>query len=90
VITQFFINLAKSFLIWLAGIFGSADLSVLQSVKASVTSFSAQVASFGSWVDWAVLGSCITVVTGTWVVASVIKLVRAVVAHIPAIGGAGD
>jgi hypothetical protein len=89
-ITQVFINLAKSFLIWLAGLFGSADLSVLQSVKASVTSFSAQVASFGSWVDWAVLGACITGVTGTWVVASVIKLVRAVVAHIPQFGGAGD
>ena len=89
-ITQVFLNLAKSFLIWLAGCFGSTDLSVLQSVKASITSFSAQVASFGSWVDWAVLGACITAVTGTWVVSTVIKLIRAVVAHIPAFGGAGD
>lgn len=46
-------------------------------------------AGLGGWVDFVVLAVCTTIVLSTWVVAATIKLLRAVAAHIPLVGGAG-
>lgn len=43
----------------------------------------------GVWVDWGALGICLTAVGGVYVVAGLIKLARAVIAHLPMVGGAG-
>lgn len=44
----------------------------------------------GVWVEWPVLSACVAVQVGVWLTVLVIKLVRAIAAHVPAVGGAGD
>lgn len=48
------------------------------------------MAGMGAWVEWTVLAACVAVQVAIWGSVVGIKLVRAVVAHIPGFGGAGD
>lgn len=47
------------------------------------------LASLGAWIPWGVLGVCMPIVIGTYIICLVIRLARAVVAHVPFVGGAG-
>ena len=49
----------------------------------------AGIASTSSWVPWGTLGVCLAIVTTLYVASFTIKLLRAIAAHIPFIGGAG-
>lgn len=44
----------------------------------------------GVWVEWPVLAGCVAVQVGVWLSVLLIKLARAIAAHVPAFGGAGD
>ncbi|WP_137878070.1 hypothetical protein [Microbacterium sp. 4NA327F11] len=90
-ITEWFGSLVVQFLDWLATVFGPwTPPTELTDAVSAVNGLIASFSSVGVWVDWTVLGSCVVASIGVWVVVVGIKIVRAVVAHIPAFGGAGD
>lgn len=90
-ISEFFVTLFGSVVGWIADLLGPWNpppelLDASKSVNGLIHSF----AGMGAWVNWTVLGACVAAAVGTWLVVVGIKLVRAVLAHIPAFGGAGD
>lgn len=90
-ISEFFLTLAAGFVDWLAGLFGTWDPPAqLVDMAGSVAGLVGQFASLGIWVDWGVLAACVAASVATWAIVVGIKVVRAVAAHIPAFGGAGD
>lgn len=90
-ISEWFLNLAAGFVQWLAGLFGEwTPPEQLTDMAGSAGYLVGQFASLGVWVEWPVLIGCVAVSVGVWAVVVGIKLLRAVVAHIPAIGGSGD
>lgn len=90
-ISEFFLTLAAGFVSWLAGLFGEwQPPAELQDMADSAGYLVTQFASLGVWVNWPVLIGCVAASVGVWAVVVGIKLIRAVVAHFPMIGGAGD
>ena len=90
-IAEFFMSLAAGFVDWLAGLFGEWEPpAALVDMSDSIGYLWGQFASLGVWVDWGVLAACVAAALTTWAVVVGIKLVRAVVAHVPVFGGAGD
>lgn len=90
-ISEFFLGLAQQFVTWLAGLFGTwTPPQQLTDMATGVSDLVTTFASLGVWVDWGVLGGCVTAAVAAWGIVLGIKVVRAVAAHIPAIGGAGD
>ncbi|WP_449280968.1 hypothetical protein [Leucobacter sp.] len=90
-ISEFFANLAVWFVEWLASVFGEwTPPAAFTEAKTTMAELLAGFASLGVWVNWAVLGVCMLTAIAAWAVVLGIKLVRAIVAHIPVIGGAGD
>ncbi len=90
-ISEWFLNLAAGFVGWLAGLFGEwTPPAELTDMAGSAGYLMGQFASLGVWVNWPVVIGCVTASVGVWAVVVGIKLVRAVAAHIPLFGGAGD
>jgi len=90
-ISKWFLVLAVGIVEWLAGVFGVWDPPrILIDMSDGVADLLPQFASLGVWVDWAVIGACVAASVATWGIVLLIKLIRAVAAHIPAFGGAGD
>lgn len=90
-ISEWFLQLAVGFATWLAGVFGPwtppAELvDMADGAQQLVTAF----ASLGVWVPWGVIAACVAASVATWAIVVGIKLVRALAAHIPGFGGAGD
>lgn len=44
----------------------------------------------GVWVVWPVVVLCVSTVAGTWLLGFGVKALRALIAHIPFVGGKGD
>lgn len=90
-ISEWFLNLAAGFVGWLAGLFGVWEPpQVLLDMADTVSLVVSMFADFGVWVDWVVLGACVLASVATWGIVLVIKVIRAIAAHVPAFGGSGD
>lgn len=90
-ITEWFLELVAGVLGWLADAFGEWEPpQELVDASAGVNGFLANFSGLGAWVSWPVLASCVAAALLVWLTVVGIKLVRAIVAHIPAFGGAGD
>lgn len=90
-ITEWLISLSVGFVEWIASMLGPWEPpQELLDMVDGVTGILATFSSLGVWVNWVVLGGCVTVAVGVWVAVVGIKLIRAVLAHIPLFGGAGD
>ena len=90
-VTEWIVNLATSFVQWLASLFPAWDPpSQLTGMTTAVNSILGTLSGFGVWVDFTTLNSCVLAAVGVWAVVLAIKLIRAVIAHVPQFGGAGD
>ncbi|KRA23520.1 hypothetical protein ASD65_03100 [Microbacterium sp. Root61] len=90
-ISEWFLGLAVGFVQWLAGVFGEwTPPPELTGASSAVNGIIGSLAGMGVWVAWPVLGACVGAAITAWAIVVGIKLVRAVIAHIPAFGGAGD
>lgn len=90
-ITEFFIGLAAWVVGWIAGLFGEwTPPAELTQATSGLNDLMGTFASLGVWVSWPVLGACIAAAVGVWAAVLIVKLIRAVLAHIPAFGGSGD
>lgn len=90
-ITQWLIDMTLQVLSWVGSLFPAWDPPTqLTSMTQGVNDVLSGMAGFGTWVDFPTLTVCVLVQIATWVVVVLIALVRAVAAHIPLFGGAGD
>lgn len=90
-IVEWFLGLAGGFVEWLASLFGPWEPPAgLMGAVDGVASLLASMAGFGVWVDFGVLSMCVGISVASWLAVLGIKLVRAVLAHVPMFGGAGD
>lgn len=62
----------------------------LVDASKSINGLLTNMAGLGAWMNWGVLAGCVATATAAWGVVVGIKLVRAIAAHIPFLGGAGD
>lgn len=90
-IVEFFTGLGVNIAIWLASFFPT-DWEVpefLLTFDQTVNGLLAMLTGVSVWVDWTVAITCVSVVMATWVIALGVKVVRALIAHVPQFGGAG-
>lgn len=90
-ISEFFLNLAATFAVWVADLFPEwTPPTQLTDAASGMSSLLSTFSGIGAWVSFPVIGACVTAAVGTWAVVLVIKIIRAALAHVPAFGGAGD
>lgn len=89
-ITEFFIGLGLSIARWFVGLFPEWQAPAgFASLDDTVNGFFARFDGVGVWAPWGLLGVCIAVALSVWGIGLVVKLARAIAAHIPFFGGAG-
>lgn len=90
-ISEFFLGIFGWIVTALADLMGPwTPPAELVEASTRVNDLLASMAGLGAWVNWPVLIGCVAVSVGVWAVVVGIKLVRAIVAHVPMVGGAGD
>ena len=55
----------------------------------TVNSFTATLDGLGVWVNWYVVGACVTAVLASWQLFGKVKLTRVAASHVPQFGGGG-
>lgn len=89
-IVEWFMQMSGGFLDWLATLFPPVELPEwVEHPFDGVDAIVGVVVGAGTWVDFVVLGGVALAVLAVYVVGVGIRLVRAIIAHIPAIGGGG-
>jgi hypothetical protein len=91
VITDFFQNLALSFLDWLISlmpVFSDAS-GVVVTASNFLSTLVVAGASLGVWIPWQTVGICAGLVSSAYVTFLTFKAARALLAHVPFVGGAG-
>lgn len=90
-ISEWFLSMASGFVTFIAGLFGEwTPPTQLTDATGALQAVMGTFVGLGVWVDWGVLGACVTASLAAWAVVVGIKLIRALLAHVPQIGGAGD
>lgn len=89
-ILEWLLTIGTSVSGWIADLFPIWNVpAALSSPQSAVASVMSNFVGLGSWVSWPILIGCVAAVLGTWLVMFTIKLIRAVIAHVPQFGGAG-
>lgn len=90
-ISEWFLDLMAGFLGMIADAFGPWDPPAeLTDAAHGAAGVLQNWSGMGAWVEWSVLGACMAVQLGVWATVLGIKLARAIAAHVPVVGGAGD
>lgn len=90
-ITEWFISLMAGFVGMLGDAFGEwTPPAELVDASTGVSDVLANFNGMGVWVNWTILTACVVIQLATWATVVGIKVLRALAAHIPQIGGAGD
>jgi len=93
-ITEFFVTVAMGFVNWLLTLTpSSGDVSpatgLLVTAGNHLTALVSGAAQIGAWMPWDVLGIVLPIVLSFYVAMFVLKIVRQLIAHVPAFGGSG-
>lgn len=81
---------ALDIVIWIASLFQGFHMPLwLYSVMDMARNLLYTFANFGAWVDWLFLLACVGAVTAVYIAGFVFRLVRAILAHVPFVGGSG-
>lgn len=90
-IAEFFASLGMDIAIWVTTLFPEWEIPPwVGDARGQLLAMLQTHNGLGVWVDWGMMGLCITATATTYGVVLTIKLVRAVIAHIPQVGGRGD
>lgn len=90
-ISEWLIEFASTIATWIAGLFPEWELPAwLSNSRDGVIAFVAGYVGLGVWINWSVLGWCITACAIAYAAVVAIKLFRAALAHVPQFGGKGD
>lgn len=89
-IAEYFGQLAVDFVVFLSNLFGDYQIPPeLTSARGTMLVLLESSVGLGVWVDWNVLGLVMAAVGLVYGIGLSIRLIRAVVAHVPQFGGAG-
>lgn len=89
-IAEWFLNLAVTVNNYLAGLFPDWDVpDFFTDFDATVNSLLASLSGVAVWADWAFILTVVSAVVIVWAFAFLVKLARAVLAHVPFVGGSG-
>lgn len=89
-ITEFFLRLLADFNMFVTGLFPDWELpDWMVDFAPAVSGLIGFIADTGAWIDWTVLIAVTTSVAATFTVVLLIRLIRAIAAHIPFFGGSG-
>ena len=76
--------------IWLAGLFPEWEIpEFFAEFDATINSLMGSLHGVAVWADWAYILVVVSSVVFVWGFAFIVKLARAVAAHIPFVGGSG-
>jgi hypothetical protein len=82
-------SIAMGFVGWLGGLMPHWDAPT-DSPSGAFAQIVQVIAGMGVWIPWPVLILCTGIVVAAWLVTLSVMLLRAVIAHVPLFGGAGD
>lgn len=89
-ISEWFLTLMEGVVTWFMSLFEPIELpDWVSSPPADIASFMVNLDSVGVWVPWPIVTTVTLGVVTVYVVLFVVKIVKQVLAHVPAIGGAG-
>lgn len=89
-IVEWFLDLVIGFVNWFLELFEPLSVpSWLAAPSGDMAAFVSNVSSMGVWVPWGLLASVVASVIGVYVVTFTVKLIKQILAHVPAVGGAG-
>lgn len=89
-ITEWFVSIGCHIAAWVGSLFPDwTPPDFLVHFSDTVNAILANVSGLGVWADWVYIIICVSAVMLVWGVSFGIKLVRAIVAHVPFFGGAG-
>ena len=89
-IVEWFLDLVMGFVDWFLGLFDDWELpSIFSSPPSEIYTVVGFVDSLGVWVPWAVITTVVVAVISVYAVMFIIKIVKQILAHVPAFGGAG-
>lgn len=89
-VIDWLLQLVQGFVGWVASLFPPVELpDWLTGMIGSVNDFLGTVDGLGGWFPWPVLATVLATLVTFYAVAFGIKLVRAILAHLPEIGGSG-
>jgi hypothetical protein len=89
VIFEYFLGLVADIVNWLAANVFTWDGPQPRNVWGDIEGMVNNVASIGVWIDWAAIFTAAALAIGVWLACLGIKALRALIAHIPQVGGAG-
>lgn len=89
-ITEALVRVALGFVAWVATLFPDWQLpDWVSSMQETELQLLQTYHGLGVWVDWAAMGWAISAVAATYGIGFGIRMVRALLAHIPQFGGSG-
>lgn len=90
-IAEFFSDLGMNIAIWITTLFPEWEIPEwVHDSRGTLLGLLQTHSGLGVWVDWGVLGLCITATATTYGVMLLVKLIRAALGHVPQVGGKGD
>lgn len=89
-ISEFFLDVAVNFILWLAGLFGTwTPPAELQNAVDVVDNVMSGFHGVGVWVEWGVVAACMAAASLTWAIVFGMRVVMRLASHVPLVGGAG-
>lgn len=89
-ITEALVGVGASLVGWIVGLFPDWDPPAwMVETPVKYRGLFEGFADMGVWIDWVALGLVIGTVVTAYVAGFVVRMVRAIVAHIPQFGGGG-
>jgi hypothetical protein len=89
-IVEWGLTLATGFVTWLLSLFPDWDVwPWFADLGNTINSVTTALTGLGVWVNWAVIGACVTAVLTSWIVFAQVKLARFGASHLPGVGGSG-
>ncbi len=89
-IIEFLFDLAAGFVEWIAGLMPDFEPPVwMADPLGPIATALGFMSSFGNWVDFVAIGSILLTAVTVYVIAFGSKFIRALLAHLPFVGGKG-
>lgn len=89
-IVEWFLDLVQGVVEWFLGLFDSLEVPEwLTTPPPEIYTFFGNMQSMGVWVPWTLMGGVLAAVLSVYVIGFIAKLVKQILAHVPAFGGAG-
>lgn len=88
-ITEWLFGIGSGFVSWVVDLMPQLDADVVGGASNTIAPLGALVGSMGVWVNWAAMAAQVALVGSLWFTFLAVRVVRALIGHIPLVGGNG-